>query len=122
VNGLGRDERLAGGLEVADDAGVVEPPVQQQELGLDAHGGHPPAEFARDLVHRRAAGDREDGQREAEPVADDEGGGVAVEVGGAVLGLAPEDLVGGEAVVPVVGDERGVDGNDPPPAPPPARE
>jgi hypothetical protein len=116
VDGLGHDEGLPSRLKVPNHARVVEATIQQEKLGVDACGDDPATEFTDDLTHRCAAFDGEDGEREAESVANDEGGGVAVEVGGAVLGLASEDLVLGDEVVPVVGDQGGVDGDDPPTA------
>jgi len=113
VNSLGHDEGLTSRLEVADDARVVEPTIQQEKLGVDACGDNPAAEFADDVTHGRATADGEDGERESESIANDEGGGVAVEVCGAVLGLRSEDLGAVEEGFAVVGDECGVDGNDP---------
>jgi hypothetical protein len=113
VDGLGHDEGLASHLEVADDARVVEPTIQQEKLGLDACGDDATTELTNDITHGRAAADGEDGERESQPVANDVGGGVAVEVCGAVLGLRAEDFVAVEEGFAVVGDERGVDGNDP---------
>ena len=50
------------------------------------------------------------GHGEAQALADDVGGGVGVEVGGAALGLAAVDLVGVVQGLAVVGDEGQVDG------------
>ena len=87
VNGLGHDERLASGREVAHDPGVAEPTIQQEQLGPDARRDDPPPEFCHHVAHRRAGVHREDGEREAETVADNDGGGVAMEMRGAALGL-----------------------------------
>ena len=97
MNGLGHDERRAGRREVAHDAGVAEPTIQQERLGFDARRDDPPPEFAHDITHRRAGVNREDGEGEAETVADDVCGGVAMEVGGATLGFSAKDRVGFEA-------------------------
>jgi hypothetical protein len=92
VDGLGHDERLAGGLQVADDAGGVEALVEKDQLGGHAGSGHPPTQRADDGIGERAASNPDNREGEPAAVPDQVGCGVGVELGGAGLGMSPEDL------------------------------
>src|SRR6266481_174805 len=51
VDGLRHNERLAGGLEIADDTGGGEPAIEQEKTGRNAGGDDPLAKFADDHDH-----------------------------------------------------------------------
>ena len=101
---------MAGRLEVADHRHAVEAPIQQEQPGSDADARRLPEEPLDHVLERLALGHAGQGDGVPLPLADDVGGGVGVEVAGAVLGLGAIDLVEVAERLAVVGDQRQVDG------------
>jgi hypothetical protein len=103
-------ERVAGRLEVADHRHAVEAAIEQQEPGPDPDACGLSQEAPDHVLERLALGHAGHGHGVALPLADDVGGGIGVEVAGAVLGLAAVDLAEVAEGLAVVGDQRQVDG------------
>ena len=103
-------ERVPRRLEVADHRHAVEAAIEQEQPGPDAHAGGLPEQALDHVLERLALRHAGQGDGVPLPLADDVGGGVGVEVAGAVLGLAAVDLVEVAEGLAVVGDQGQVDG------------
>lgn len=100
---------VAGVLQVADHVHAAKSAIQQQITWADA-GSRRFTQQA--LQHGRqsvVATHRREGDREASAFADDVGGGIGMEVAGAVLGLAAVNFLGTVPGLAVIGDEGKVD-------------
>src|SRR5215469_35351 len=102
-------ERIAAALQVADHSHRAESPVQQQVTRPDRRLGRLPQQLPENLRERLALADRTQSHRKALPLADNIGGGVGMEVAGAVAGLAAVDLVVADQWLAVVGHQLEVD-------------
>ena len=102
---------MATRLQVADHRHAPETPVQKQHTHTDAQLAQSPEQTLEDILHLLAAIDGGQGEGVALTAIIDVGGGVGVEVTGAALGLAAEDLAQVEHGLAVVGDQHQVDGH-----------